>query len=60
MPAYLFRFLIITFVCAWTFGDVFSFDYQAKMQTSLAITLVIAYMNNAHGHLWRFLSNDGQ
>jgi hypothetical protein len=51
MKLNIWQFLTITFATIYALGDAFGFDYQARMGSAVCVTLVIAYLNNAHGQI---------
>lgn len=56
----LWQFLVFTFVSIYVLGSILGFDYQACVGSAVCVTLVIAFLNDAHGQLIRMLRNDGR
>ncbi len=47
--------ILFTFVVGWVLGDVAHASYNEKLMWSTILSLIIAYLNDAHKIAWAWL-----
>lgn len=56
MKLNLVQFISISFVIGWVFGQALKFPYEVCLSLAFLGAFISAYLNNAHGILWRMIT----